>query len=210
MFPEPVDEHAGGQRIVAIHQPLCQTYSRSALGKRCHLEKTGYIWLHHVACFIHPVAAWENTRLLRFGGNRGEHGGNRLEKIVTLGKCLFVRLIFLFRLVVQSLAGPSQLRLELCESVRLIFIRHAQHLAPAAGLCAGIVAKLLDVCEERSELVKVTTREWIKLVIVTLGATKRGAEPGSGGGAHAVGGVLDSVLGVLNPALGTLHVESVE
>ena len=51
MFPEPVDEHAGGQRIVAIHQPLCQTYSRSALGKRCHLEKTGYIWLHHVELF---------------------------------------------------------------------------------------------------------------------------------------------------------------
>ena len=34
MFPKPVDEYAGGQRVVVIHQPLGQPDARGALGER--------------------------------------------------------------------------------------------------------------------------------------------------------------------------------
>ena len=63
-------------------------------------------------------------------------------------------------------------------------------------------ALLLDVGEEGLHLIKLARQEGVELVVVALAAGHRGAEPGGGGGAHAVGGVDGEVFLGLRAAFG--------
>ena len=76
---------------------------------------------------------------------------------------------------------------------------------PAIGHQAG----LLDVGEERLHRVEIARGERVELVVVTLGAAERAAQPDGASGAHAVGGVLGEILLGLQAAFGGGAVQAV-